>query len=84
MRRSLSTLSRDLYLFFIFVSAENVFSHSHVDANGNSTSVAAFDNAAYSVATDNQNSSSAHAEKAVCNVRSEERSSRASCSSDGR
>ena len=45
-RRSLSTLrSHDLYLFFIYVSAEKVFSHRYVDANGNSTSVAAFDNA---------------------------------------
>lgn len=56
----------------MWVSAEFFFSHRYVDANGNRTSVAAFDSAAYSVATDNQNSSSAHAEKAVCYVRAEE------------
>ena len=61
-------------MFFMYVGAKKVFSHRYVDANGKSTSGAAFDSAKYSVATDNQNSSSAHAEKAVCNVWSEERS----------
>ena len=77
-------MSRDLYLFLMNVSVENVFSHKYVDPKGKSISIAALDSAGYSEATDNQNSSSVQDEKAVCNVRSAESSSSASSSSDDR
>ncbi|KAJ3580960.1 hypothetical protein NHX12_017244 [Muraenolepis orangiensis] len=83
-RRSSSTLRRNLYLVFLYVSAEKLFWHMYVEPNGVRTSIVAMESCGYSPSTEIQNSASVFALKAVFNVRSLDSSACASSMTDDR